>query len=62
MTKLDEILAQIEKEGVKEWGFTQAEQDFFDVLDTISYNDREAYLNYVSKYNRIRNEKLKELD
>ena len=36
--------------------------DFFDVLNTLSYNDREAYLDYVQKYNEIRNEKLKELE
>ena len=62
MAKLDELLEQINKEGLKDYGFTQAEQDFFDLLEGISYNDREAYLNYVTKYNRIRNEKLKELD
>ena len=62
MTKLDELLEQINKEGLKDYGFTQAEMDFFDLLNTLSYNDRDAYLNYVQKYNEIRNEKLKELE
>ena len=47
MTKLDELLEQINKEGLKDYGFTQAEMDFFDLLNTLSYNDRDAYLNYV---------------